>query len=273
MNIVAESVIEVSPSEVCLWRFKDRQPFEWGNLGQLAKEMKMHGQIVPVIARLTSEGSSFKYEIIAGERRWRAAEIANIKLKMIIKEMSNKDAFVVQSQENSGRISISEYSTGMGYESMINKKEITAKEIGEILHIERTSVYNLLSFAKVPKKIWNAVEDMSTVSIKTSATIRTLANKGDDYIDALIAIASQIREGIGSRKIERLVKCNLTTGNGKVTSQSSKIVESKKGEYLFTWRNKEENQMCFSNEIIESINLDRFLDKIQAILEDEIDQP
>ena len=267
-TVMVEQVVEIDPSTACLWKFKDRQAFELGDLEQFAEDLKVQGQAVPVIARLSQDNKEYQYEIIAGERRWRAAILANLKLKVILRILDDKEAFITQTIENTNRRSISDYSMGLTYQKLIDNNVITTKEIQEKLHIERTAVSNLLSFSKVPVRIWLKVGDMSKVTARTSAQIRALTNKGDAYIDALIQVAPEIREGAGARRVRQLVDDILTSNRQRNAPQKLEKIISNKGQHLFTWLNEDDNIIHFPEPIRRQIDFD----KLKIILKNEIEK-
>ena len=266
-----ESVIEIDPPEACLWKFKDRQPFELGDLNEFAQELKIQGQTVPIIIRPAKDNPPYCYEIISGERRWRAAKIAQIKLKAILRTLTEQEAFITQASENQNRKAISDYSIGLAYQKLVDSKVITVKNIQEKLGLEKSAVSNLLSFGKVPPQIWKAVGNVSNVSARTATEIRTLANKGEHYIAALISIAPEIREGQGARRIQKLVNDLLAKHQALALAEAPEKIVSKDGKHLFTWGNHGHNVIVFSEHIMNGVNVEQLIEIIKTEVEKLLD--
>ena len=81
----------------------------------MAEEFLSIGQQIPCIVRKITDSVDFQYELIAGERRWRAAQKANVLLKVLIRNLSDNEAALVQISENSNRSALSDYAKGMSY--------------------------------------------------------------------------------------------------------------------------------------------------------------
>ena len=83
-------IIEINPRDCTRWKYADRSHFEFGNTGSLSEDIKENGQVEPVIVRplLNSE---YKYEIIAGSRRFQACFNAGLMLKAVIRDVSDEE--------------------------------------------------------------------------------------------------------------------------------------------------------------------------------------
>ena len=184
----SENIISIDPAQIKNWELHDRLETELGDIEALAKELKEYGQQQPCIVRLCND-SSYKYELIAGERRWRAALLAEIKLKVVIKKLSDTEASIIQIAENSNRKDISEYAKGINYARLIERKIVTRETLMSILNINKTSLSRLLSFNEIPQELIDAIKDMSKVSARTASTLVALCKKGQEYLNILKANA------------------------------------------------------------------------------------
>jgi ParB family chromosome partitioning protein len=81
---IGETIIKIDPKSCICWEYADRQEFEMGDLNKLANDILMNGQLQPIIVREVGEN----YEIIAGQRRWRACKIAGINVKAIVRNLN-----------------------------------------------------------------------------------------------------------------------------------------------------------------------------------------
>jgi ParB family chromosome partitioning protein len=240
-NLFYDSMIEVDPNLIKNWEYHDRPENELGDIDALANEFKEIGQQQPCIVRPIQNNPSYQYELIAGERRWRAAQVAKIKLKVIIKKLSDNDAAIVQASENNNRLDLSEYARGMSYFNLIEKGIITQKELSEKLNISKQQVSRLLSFSKIPQEIINSISDLSKITARTAEQIKQLSSKGEQHIKAIISLSDRLRNGeIGQEKLQILVEKSIN----KVSKESdlTNKLYSKNGRHLFTWR--QDNNRC-----------------------------
>lgn len=113
-HVNAETILQIDPQDAQNWQFNDRPSNELGDIESLAEEFKQIGQQLPCIAR-PSRDPQYKYEIIAGELRWHAAKLAEVKLKIIVRELTDTEAAIVQTSENLKRKSLSDYASGVSY--------------------------------------------------------------------------------------------------------------------------------------------------------------
>jgi ParB family chromosome partitioning protein len=228
-------VLEIDPKKIRNWEFHDRPSNELGDIDSLAEEFLSIGQQIPCIVRNIYDSSDFQYELIAGERRWRAAQKANITLKVLIRNLSDNEAALVQISENSSRSALSDYAKGMSYSKLIEKNILNQSDLVEKLKISKQQISRFLSFNKLPIEVLNALEDMSKISAGTAEQIKQLSAKGDAYVSAIINYAPQIAGGkIGKTKLAHLVNSHVNHLNHKSTS---KKVYSLNGRHLYTWRN------------------------------------
>lgn len=238
-TIPAELLIEIDPNLVENWKYHDRPEGEMGDIAEFAKELTKIGQQQPCIVRKHPSKNN-KYELIIGERRWRAAKYSGVNLKVIVSDMNDNIAALAQAAENDQRKNISDYAKGMSFHKLIEEKVIIQKDLIERLGKSKQYVSALLSFGKLPEEIVNAIGDMSKVSARTAEKIKQLSSKGQLYIEAIISHAEKIRDGkVGNQKLEKLVSefTNAKSSNKEQNKAvSNKKIYSPSGRHLFTWR-------------------------------------
>lgn len=199
-----EKIILVHPSKIINWKFHDRPISEIGDIDALAKDIVSVGQQQPCIVRKHPE--SDQYELIVGERRWRAAAKTNIDLKVIVRSLSDLDAAMAQSSENDNRKDLSEYAKGMSFAKLIENKIITRKDLIESLGRSQQHISALLSYSKMPNEINNAIKDWSKVSPRTAETIVRLSKKSKRHIRAILSLSSLVEKGVvGAKSLEKKV--------------------------------------------------------------------
>jgi ParB family chromosome partitioning protein len=198
-------VITVDPRECRKWQYADRSFFEYGDPNILAEDIKRNGQIEPVYLRTINGDQNFKYEVIAGNRRFQACLAGNMPMKALICNVSDYEASIIQFKENE-KIALSDYSRGMSFAKLKEGKKLTNEQLADMTGYTRSKVQNFLYFAKIDKAIWDAVSNISKVSARSAETIYALSKRGVPYKKALIEIADEIRKGAGCHRIGKLVE-------------------------------------------------------------------
>lgn len=234
-NAVEEKLISIDPKRISNWEFHDRPEKELGDLHLFAKELKDIGQQQPCIVRPSTK-KSFDYELIVGERRWRAALLANIPLLVIVKKLDDAGAAMIQAVENDSRIDLSDYAKGMSFSKLIDKGVIKQKDLIQKLGKSKQYVSALLSFSKIPEPLANAVKDFTKVNAYTAEKIKQLANKDSAHLEALISLSPKIRDGLlrSNKAIESAVLDILLKKESPVVHNEK--VFTRDGRHVFTWR-------------------------------------
>ena len=228
-----EIIISVNPETIENWEFSDRPQSELGDIKSLANDMLNIGQQQPCIVRPHPKKREF-YELIVGERRWRASKLLGLKLKVVVKKLSDIDAALAQATENDNRVDLSDYAKGMSFHKLINQGIIKQKDLIGKLGKSKQYVSSLLSFGKIPNEIITSVGDFSMVSARTAETIKQLSFNGEEYINALISLSQEIRTWkLGHKKlkqkIEQLIK------KQEIKRFNIKVYD-KEGRHIFTWK-------------------------------------
>jgi ParB family chromosome partitioning protein len=235
-------LIEIDPENCILWKHKDRHSSDLGNIDELAKDIEAHGQVVPGIVRLSATNSK-QYEIIAGERRWRACLSLKIKFKAILETLTDKEASIVQAAENLNRRDLSEYSRGLNYHNLIDSGVFTQAELSRKLNISKANMSSLLSFADLPSDIIELFPDISRVSSRTAAEVRAIYNKGGKPLEALKTVLPKLPITAGLNKLNQLVQVEINGDQAKVLA---KKVYAKNDVLLFTVKSDGEKMIGLS---------------------------
>ncbi len=211
----AERIVQLDCEEIDTWEFRDRERFELGDLDELALSIQHKGQCQPIIVVETSEifrpkeNNKAPFVVIAGYRRWMACKKHAMKVHAVIREFNFEQAIAALVSENE-KENVSDWSRGLFYHSLLHKEKITQEQLSQRLNISPSILSQYLAFVQVPSQIWEAVGNLSRVSAKSAATVRAIANKGEMYIQALIAIADKIGKGYGDKRIRDEVNKYLT---------------------------------------------------------------
>ncbi|HMF67923.1 MAG TPA: ParB/RepB/Spo0J family partition protein [Phyllobacterium sp.] len=193
-----------------------RRLFTEGDLEDLTQSIREHGIVQPVVVR-PAKDSPGHYELIAGERRWRAAQRAGLAtVPVIIREVNDRVALELAIIENVQRADLNPIEEGMGYQQLIDDHEYTQADLAQVIGKSRSHVANTLRLLKLPE----SVRDMITNGALSAGHARTLITTEDPG-----ALAEKIiRDGLSVRQAEALaqdggkpsaVKRKAETGEGK----------------------------------------------------------
>ena len=175
-----------------------RKTFNEEKLKDLANSIKENGVIQPLIIRKAQNG----YELVAGERRWRAARIAEIKkVPCIIRDFDEKQNMIVAIIENMQRENLDPIEEALGLNEMIKRFEFTQEQVSNALGKSRAYIANSLRLLKLPEKIQNMIIE-GRISAAHGRTIITIKDE-KKQIEVRDKI---IRNGLSVRAAERLTE-------------------------------------------------------------------
>ena len=175
-----------------------RKTFNEEKLKDLANSIKENWVIQPLIIRKAQNG----YELVAGERRWRAARIAEIKkVPCIIRDFDEKQNMIVAIIENMQRENLDPIEEALGLNEMIKRFEFTQEQVSNALGKSRAYIANSLRLLKLPEKIQNMIIE-GRISAAHGRTIITIKDekKQIEVCDKII------RNGLSVRAAERLTE-------------------------------------------------------------------
>jgi ParB family chromosome partitioning protein len=128
-------------------RHQPRQDFDDEALAELAESIKAHGVLQPVVVRPRGDGG---FELVAGERRWRAAQIAGVlKLPALVRDVEDDHLLELALIENLQREELNPIETAAAYQTLIVDLTLTQAEVAERVGKQRTSVTNALRLLKL----------------------------------------------------------------------------------------------------------------------------
>ena len=130
-----------------------RRDFADTELGELAESIKQHGVIQPIVVRPV-KGAQDRYEIIAGERRWRASQIAGLhEVPIVPVDVSDSDALEFAIIENVQREDLNAMEEAQGYHALANEFKRSQDEIAKIVGKSRSHVANMMRLTKLPAEV------------------------------------------------------------------------------------------------------------------------
>src|ERR1700741_1904920 len=130
-----------------------RRPFSEGELNELASSIKQHGVIQPIVVRPV-KGAHDRFEIIAGERRWRASQIAGLhEVPIVPADVSDSDALEIAIIENVQREDLNAMEEAQGYHALADEFKRSQEDIAKIVGKSRSHVANLMRLTKLPAEV------------------------------------------------------------------------------------------------------------------------
>jgi ParB family chromosome partitioning protein len=137
-------------------KYQPRRHFDEEALTELADSIEKHGVMQPVVVRLTAANS---YEIIAGERRWRAAKLANlVQVPVIIREVNDEQALELALIENIQRADLNPLEEAAGYQRLMDEFGYTQEKLAPVVGKSRSHIANLLRLLKLPESIKRRID-------------------------------------------------------------------------------------------------------------------
>ena len=173
-----------------------RKNFNQDLLNELSESIKEQGIIQPILVRKKSED---KYEIVAGERRWRAAQLAKIhEVPVIILNIDDKKSLEFALLENIQRSDLNGIEEALGYDNLVKKFGYSQETLSKILGKSRSHIANTLRLAGLPEEIKKMISD----GLLTAGHARCLVNVPDNIRLAKIIV----NKNLSVRQAEFLVK-------------------------------------------------------------------
>lgn len=215
----ASTTIE-SSAEIDLARIhpnpkQPRRSFDETALSELATSLREHGVLQPVVVRETEKG----FELIAGERRWRAAKLAGLSRipATIKKNVSDHEMLELALVENVQRQDLDPIERARGFRAMIDQLEITQDEVARKVGLQRTSVANHLRLLDLPAPVQDAVS-RGLLSFGHARAILGI----DSAVGRISAMERTVREGLSVRQIEEWTRKSAASGDVPTRTASLK---------------------------------------------------
>ena len=203
-------------------REQPRKNFDEDALLELAESIKQFGVLQPLLVQQKDD----YYEIIAGERRWRAAKLANLKeVPVIIKKLTEQEVVEISLIENIQREDLNAVEIALAYQHLLDQYELTQERLSERIGKKRTTIANYLRLLKLPAPIQMALQNKQL----DMGHARALISLGDPKLQ--VKIFEEIQEhGYSVRKVEEIVKSlsegeAVKSGTRKITPKRGKLPE------------------------------------------------
>ena len=205
-----------------------RREFAEDLLEDLVQSIRTHGLVQPIVVRAEPSNPN-RYEIIAGERRWRAAQRAGLtEVPVVIRQVDDRQALEIAIVENVQRSDLNPVEEALGYQQLIDEHEYTQADLGTVIGKSRSHVANSLRLLKLPDSV-RAMLQSGTLSAGHARTLVTAENPEQ--------LAQRIvKEGLSVRQSEVLSQqlLNPKPTKDKVAKSDSKDADTKALEKLLS---------------------------------------
>lgn len=214
---IINTVSELKITELEANQNQPRRNFDDQNLQELADSIKQHGIVQPIIVRKLENG----YQIVAGERRWRAARLAGLKtVPVVVKEYSNIQVMEIALIENLQRQDLNAIEEAIAYKSLIEEHDMTQESISERIGRSRSAIANTLRLLNLPSEIKEFVVQ-GKISAGHARALLAVTDKKKQ-----IEMAQKIYEQqLNVRDIEKLVMQKDKKESSKEIKKTVEIIE------------------------------------------------
>ncbi len=198
-EIASTSAVKLKIMDIEPNRDQPRKIFDEDALAELADSIAKHGVIQPLLVRPMPDGS---YQLVAGERRWRASRMAGlIEVPVVIKELSDDEAMALALIENLQREDLNAIEEAQGIKALMDTLSLTQDEAAERVGKSRPAVANALRLLKLPDSVIALVSDGKL----SPGHARALLGFKDEQ-DIIETADLIIEKGLTVRDVEKLVK-------------------------------------------------------------------
>jgi len=199
-----QDVLAVSVDELRPGRYQPRLQLREESLAELAESIREQGVLQPLIVRATSGSDAVGYEIVAGERRWRAARLAGLAtVPVIVRELTDQEALAVALIENLQREDLNPIDQAQSMSRLVAEFGMTHEQIAKALGRSRASVSNFLRLLELADDVKTAMVD-GKLDMGHARALLSLDSERQAKLARRI-----VRLGWSARKVEQMVKLLL----------------------------------------------------------------
>lgn len=213
------AAVFLKTNEISASRFQPRVDFNQDRQNELIASIKDKGFLQPVLVRKTEKG----YELIAGERRLRAAKALNLsEIPAIIKNVADDEAMVISLIENIQREELNPMEEAQAFQRLINEFNLTQDNVAQQVGKDRATVANILRLLKLPPEIQQSISD-GIISMSHARALLSL----ESISEQLKLYQDIISNQLSVREIESLVKAKT-----KRHKKSSSVTAEKQDPFV-----------------------------------------
>jgi len=209
-----QEIVYVQTGQIKPNPFQPREAFDDTTIGELAQSIKEKGVIQPLLVRRHGDN----YELIAGERRLRAARLLGLKeLPIIIKDVNDQDSLELALIENIQREGLNPIEEAHAYQHLMDEFKITQERISEVMGKARASIANTLRLLKLPHEIQEELKK-GRISFAHGRTLLEIEDANQQRRLAMDVIS----KGLSVRELESLVKNSRPAGAKRKIGQGQR---------------------------------------------------
>ncbi len=202
------STVTLPLEEIVPNRDQPRKAFDDEALADLSASIAQHGVLQPLLVRPMPDGS---YQLVAGERRWRASRMAGLtEVPVVVRDMNEQEAAELALIENLQREDLNPMEEALGYQTLMESYHMTQEQAAQVVNKSRPAVANALRLLALPRE----VADMVAAGALSAGAARTvLAFDGDEA--RVAAAKNAVERGLSVRELERMAKAAKATPRAK----------------------------------------------------------
>lgn len=191
-------------------QYQPRVDMRQDSLQELADSIQSQGVVQPIVARpIGKKGDSMRYEIIAGERRWRAAQMVGLaEIPAVVRDVTDDDAIAMALIENIQREDLNPLEESRALDRLIREFDLTHAEAAKAVGRSRAAVSNLLRLQDLAEKVMPLLEDRQ-IDMGHARALLAISSASQQF-DAARKV---IKKGLSVRETEKLVRNLLDGGN------------------------------------------------------------
>ncbi len=191
-NLDAAEIREIKTADIHPGENQPRRNFDAATLEELAQSVREHGILQPLLVRLRGG----KYELVAGERRWRAAQLAGLEtVPALVKEINEKEAAEISLIENIQRDDLNMLEEARAYQQLMAKHGYTQEEIGSKIGKSRSYITNSIRLLNLPPEIQQMLEEKQLSSGHARALLAlTEAPEQKKLAQRIVQLQLSVRE-------------------------------------------------------------------------------
>lgn len=204
-SVTMLKIFEIEPNKE-----QPRKDFSEEALEGLKESIKRHGIVQPILVRPAKLGN---YQIVAGERRWRASKLAGLtEVPVIIKEFTDRETMEIALIENLHREDLNIVEEGLGYKELMDRYNITQEEVAQTVGKSRSAVANAVRLLGLPDKVLDLIRANEISAGHARALLRI-----EDESEVIERAEEILEKGLSVRQIEKVIKDNQDPVQQKIT--------------------------------------------------------
>jgi ParB family chromosome partitioning protein len=243
-----------------------RRSFDQDALNELAESVREHGVLQPIIVVKAQSGSKASYQIVAGERRFRASKIAGLEtIPALVRTMTNQNKLEVSLIENLQRRDLNTIETATAYQKLHDQFNLTNEAIGKRVNKSQSAVQNTMRLLKLPKN----VRELIAEGRLSEGQARPLISWDEAFINEVVPRI--IAEEWSARKVEQYV-VNARNGKNQPKVPTVKENESRHEAKIISLRGRLKTDVNIrvnnkgAGTIVIKFNDEKDLDRLQHLL-------